>query len=146
MTGQQPVTLNTDYLQRCLRTLETAYEQLEIADAEDVAYDILRAACVKEFEIVLEQCGSLLKQHLRPCFSSNGQADALVFKDVFRHAARHGLIPVDACQRWLRYRDNRNETAHTCGEALAEAVLGTLPEFIADTGQLAAVIGEPLDV
>lgn len=140
------MTLNTDFLQRCLRTLETAYERLETAHAEDITYDILRAACVKEFELVLEQCGSLLKKRLRPYFSSNRQADALVFKDVFRHAARHGLIPVDACQRWLRYRDSRNETAHTYGEAFAEAVLRTLPEFVADAGQLAAVISEPFDV
>ena len=64
---------------------------------------------------MLEQSGSLLKKRLRPYFASNRQADVLTFKDVFRHAAKHGLISVDACERWCVYRDNRNDTAHDYG-------------------------------
>ena len=99
-------------------------------------------AAVKEFEIVLEQCGSLLKKRLRPYFSSNRQADRLTFKDAFRHAAKHGLITVEASERWFIYRNNRNDTAHNYGEGFAEITLKLLPEFIADAKEMARVVVE----
>ena len=77
---------------------------------------------------MLEQSGSLLKKRLRPYFASNRQADRLTFKDAFRHAAKHDLISVEACERWFAYRDNRNDTAHDYVEKVrgddAEAVAG----------------------
>ena len=80
-----------------------------------------------------------------PWFATHRQADRLTFKDVFRHAAKHALIPADACERWLRYRDNRNTTAHDYGERFAEATLKLLPAFIADANALADVVEEPAD-
>ena len=46
----------------------------------------------------------------------------------------------DAVERWLRYRDNRNDTARDYGEDFAEATLKLLPDFIADAGALADLI------
>ena len=132
--------IDTGFLIRCITTLESAFEQLRQRGPDDAFYDIFRAASVKEFELVLEQSGSLLKKRLRPYFASNRQADKLTFKDVFRHAAKHGLISVDACERWCVYRDNRNDTAHDYGEKFAETTLQLLPDFIADAKELAGVI------
>ena len=112
---------------------------------DDISYDIFRACCVKEFELVLEQSGSLLKRRLRPYFASNRQADRLTFKNLFRHAAKHGLISVASCECWLEYRDNRNDTAHQYGEGFAETTLKLLPQFIADAKELAGVITEAED-
>ena len=137
--------INTDFVTRCIRTLETAFEQLQQHEAGDVAYDIFRAACVKECELILEQTGSLLKKRLRPYFASNRQADRLTFKNRFRHAAKHGLISVDSCERWLEYRDNRNDTAHQYGEGFAETTLKLLPRFIEDAKEMARVIAEKPD-
>ena len=109
-------------------------------DAGDILYDVCRAACVKEFELVLEQSGKLLKKRLAPFFVSNRQADSLAFKGLFRHGAKHGLIDPEAVERWLQYRDNRNDTAHDHGEEFAEATLRLLPAFIADAKALADVI------
>ena len=134
--------IDTDFLTRCIGTLESAFEGLRQCRPEDAFCDILRAASVKEFEIILEQCGSLLKKRLRPYFSSNRQADRLTFKDAFRHAAKHDLISVEAGERWFLYRDNRNDTAHDYGEGFAEATLKLLPDFIADARELASVIAE----
>ena len=103
------------------------------------------AASVKQFEIVLEQPGSPLKRRLRPYFASHRQADRLTFKDAFRHAAKHDLISVGACERWFAYRDNRNDTAHDYGERFAETTLKLLPEFITDARELATVIAEDRD-
>ena len=134
--------INTDFLVRCINTLDAAFEQLQQRGLQDTFYDIFRAASVKEFEIVLEQSGSLLKKRLRPYFASNRQADRLTFKNVFRHAVKHGLISVEACERWMAYRDNRNDTAHDYGEGFAEATLKLLPNFITDARELASVIAE----
>ena len=135
-----PAPVNVAFLRRCLSTLEHALAELGRSDPDDVLYDIFRAACVKEFEIVLEQSGKLLRKRLAPFFASNRQADQLAFKDIFRHAAKHGLIEPAACERWMEYRDNRNETAHDYGEAFAEATLTLLPDFISDASHLADVI------
>ena len=133
-------SVNTDFLGRCILTLETAFEQLQQQEVGSVAYDIYRSACVKEFELILEQCGNLLKRRLRPYFASNRQADRLTFKDRFRYAARHGLISVECCERWLQYRDNRNDTTHDYGENFAETTLELAPVFISDAKELAEVI------
>ena len=114
-------------------------------EAGDIAYDVFRAAGVEEFELVLEQSGSLLKKRLRPYFASNRQADRLTFKNRFRHAAKHGLISVESCERWIEYRDNRNDTAHQYGEGFAETTLKRLPRFIDDAKEMAQVIAEGSD-
>ena len=46
----------------------------------------------------------------------------------------------EAVERWLRYRDNRNDTAHDYGEDFAEATLKVLPSFVADATALADMI------
>lgn len=140
--GRRPASIDATFLRRCLRTLEHALTALRASDPEAIEYDVFRAACVKEFELVLEQGGKLLRKRLAPYFASNRRADSLVFKDLFRHAARHGLITTDACERWLEYRDSRNETAHDYGEIFAEATLELLPAFISDAGGLADMIEE----
>ncbi len=147
--------ISTDFLTRCIETLDAAFKQLQQhqaknakdrdSEADDIVYDIFRAACVKEFELVLEQGGSLLKKRLRPYMASNQQADRLTFKDVFRHAAKHGLISVESCRRWLEYLDNRNNTTHRYGERFAETTLELLPHFITDSKELARVINEGSD-
>ena len=135
------MNIDTTFLRRCIASLERAVQGIEQHELdEDVIYDIYRAACVKEFELSLEQSGKLLRKRLAPWFASNRQADRLHFKDLFRHAARYDLIPPDAVERWLRYRDNRNRTAHDYGEDFAEATLELLPAFILDAKALADVL------
>ena len=77
---------------------------------------------------------------LRQYFASNLEADRLSFKDIFRHAARRGLLSIQSCERWFDYRDNRNNTAHDYGEGFAETTLKLLPVFIDDARHLASVI------
>ena len=135
-----PLRIDTTYLTRCIGTLERALEQLGRHEKDSDMHDVFRAACVKQFELVLEQSGKLLKKRLRPWFASNKQVDKLVFKDVFRHAAKHSLIDAEACERWMCYRDNRNDTAHDYGDAFAVQTLKLLPRFLADAKALADVI------
>ncbi|MCK5522471.1 MAG: nucleotidyltransferase substrate binding protein [Thiomargarita sp.] len=132
--------INVDYLNLCIQTLEGAFVQLQQTEQGEIVYNIYRAACVKEFEIILEQSGKLLKKRLSNYFASNKALDKLTFKDIFRHAAKHVVIDIDTCERWFEYRDNRNNTAHDYGEHFAESTLKLLPSFIADAKALTKII------
>ena len=133
--------IDTVFLRRCIQALEFALAGAgKRQEANDFLYDIYRAACVKEFELVLEQSGKLLRKRIAAFFASNRQADRLVFKDLFRHAAKHGLMDPDTVERWLLYRHNRNDTAHSYGEDFAETTLKLLPAFLADAKALADMI------
>ena len=134
--------INTDYLNRCIETLESAHDLLSRHSPDDVAHRIYRSACVKEFELIEEQCGTLLKRRLREYFAANRDADRLAFKDIFRHAAKHVLITGAECERWLRYRDYRNDAAHRYGEGYAKEVLAALPSFIEDAKALSRVLAQ----
>ncbi len=98
------MTIRTYQVRRCIRTLRAASDGLQQHEAGDVSYEFCRAACAKEFELILEQSWRLLRRRLRPYFASHRQADRLTFNDVFRYAAKHCLISGDACERWLEYR------------------------------------------
>jgi nucleotidyltransferase substrate binding protein (TIGR01987 family) len=132
--------IDTGFLRRCIRTLEVASREVKSYGESDILRDLYRAACVKEFELVLEQSGMLLRKRLAAFFASNRQADELAFKDLFRYAAKHRLIDVEMAERWLGYRDRRNDTTHRYGEHFAEAILDLLPAFIADAKALADTI------
>ena len=134
--------IETTYLDRCVSTLEKAYTLLEKADPEVIEYDMYRSASIKEFEIILEQSGKLLKKVLKPYFASSKAVDILVFKDIFRHAALHSIIDTESCERWLLYRDNRNSTAHDYGVGFAQETLKLIPQFIVDAKNIIIAINK----
>ncbi len=134
------MSIDTGFPERCIRALERALEQLRNNTPDAIDYEVYRAACVKEFEIILEQSGKLLRKCLADYFASNRQADAYNFRDIFRHVAKHDLLDAAACERWLQYRDNRNSAAHDYGIHFAEKTLALLPQFIIDARALAAAI------
>ena len=128
--------LKFDYVFSCIDTLEQALDKLNSCTLDSKEYNIARYACIKGFELSLEQCGKMLKKHLAAYFATPKAVDALNFKDMFRHAAKHALLDKATCQRWLEYRDNRNQTAHDYGQALADKTLPLLVPFMRDARQL----------
>jgi len=136
------MVIETEYFNRCISTLEKAHKLLMTANREDIDYDMYRSACVKEFEIILEQSGKLLRKVLKPYYHSSKAVDQLMFKDVFRQAVLRSIIDTDLCERFLEYRDNRNNTAHDYGVNFAEETLILLPCFIADGKILSQAISQ----
>lgn len=132
--------IDTEYYERCIRTLENAYSLLIKSNPDSIEYEMYRSACIKEFEIILEQSGKLLRKILKPFFHSSKEVDKLVFKELFRFAVHHSLISDETCERWLEYRDNRNNTAHDYGVNFAEDTLVLLPSFIKDADDFAQII------
>jgi nucleotidyltransferase substrate binding protein (TIGR01987 family) len=132
--------IDVSYLRRCTVTLLRALELLQASASGSMDYDMYRSACIKEFEIIVEQSGKLLRKALKPYFSSSREVDRLTFKDVFRHAVLRGIITAEECERWLQYRDSRNVVAHAYGAELADKTLATLPLLAGDAARLAAAI------
>jgi len=132
--------IETAYLERCINTLEKAFGLLQKTNQEEIDYDMYRSACVKEFEIILEQCGKLLRKTLKPYFHSSKAVDQLYFKEVFKECVLRSIISADLSERFLEYRDNRNNTAHDYGVNFAEETLVLLPSFINDAALVVAAI------
>jgi nucleotidyltransferase substrate binding protein (TIGR01987 family) len=137
--------IDTHFFKRCILTLEQAHKLLQESEVDSIQYEMYRSACVKEFELILEQAGKLLKKCLKPYFHSPKAVDKLVFKDIFRQAAQHDLVTIEAVERWIEYRDNRNNTAHDYGVKFAETTLVLLPQFIQDASTLEQVIQQQTD-
>lgn len=134
--------LDTSYVERCIHTLEKAYGLLLEADQNDIDFDMYRSACVKEFEIILEQCGKLLRKALKPYFHTSKAVDQLYFREVFRSAVNKGIIDHEVGERFLIYRDNRNNTAHDYGVNFANDTLKLLPDFISDSKKVLVALSK----
>ena len=137
--------IETIYLERCIATLDKAYSLMQKTNAEEIDYDMYRSACVKEYEIIIEQCGKLLRKALKPYYHSSKVVDQLYFKDVFKQAVLRSIINPELCERFLEYRDNRNNTAHDYGVNFAEETLILLPKFIIDALLIAECIKQQPD-
>ena len=132
--------INTEYLQRCIDTLEKSYLMLLETEKDSIDYELYRNSLVKSFEMTIEQSGKLLKKKITPYFPSKKAADTLSFKDIFRYAHKHSLLTEKETARWMKYRDNRNSTAHDYGQAFAEETLSLMEDFLTDAKNLKKVI------
>lgn len=132
--------INTEYLKRCIETLEKSYVMLNQAQEGSIDYELYRNSLVKSFEMTLEQSGKLLKKKITPYFATKKAVDMLSFKDIFRHAHKYSLLTEEETEHWMRYRDNRNNTAHDYGEIFAKETLGLIKDFLEDARSLKKVI------
>jgi nucleotidyltransferase substrate binding protein (TIGR01987 family) len=136
------MNLRTEHLARCLQTLEKSLEQLKRVPEDSIDYEIYRNAVVKGFELTLETAGKMLRKGIKTYTGNPRTVDELNFKEVFRHAAKHGLLDLAAVQRWFAYRDNRNNTAHDYGKGFAEETLALMPDFLKDARRLESTLRE----
>ena len=137
--------IETAYLERCINTLEKSYSLLQKANPAEIDYDMYRSASVKEFEIILEQCGKLLRKCLKPYYHSSQAVDKLYSKEVFKQCVLRSIINPELCERFLEYRDNRNSTAHDYGVNFAKETLVLLPNFITDANLIVEAINTQND-
>jgi nucleotidyltransferase substrate binding protein (TIGR01987 family) len=136
------MNLRTEHLARCLQTLEKSLEQLKRAPEDSIDYEIYRNAVVKGFELTLETGGKLLRKAIKTYTGNPRAVDELSYKEILRHAARHGLLDATAVERWFAYRDNRNSTAHDYGKGFAEETLALMPDFLRDARRLETTLRE----
>ena len=71
------MAINTEFLEKCILTLEKSYESIKKAEEGSIDYEMYRNSLVKSFELTLEQSGKLLKKKISQYFASNKAVDTL---------------------------------------------------------------------
>ena len=137
--------IDTTYLDQCISSLEFYYTKIKTIEKSNREYKVYRSAIIQEFEIILEQMGKILKKSLRLFFSSQRKTRNLPFKDIFRKAGEVELLTIEQVERWLIYRDSRNDTSHQYGENFANYTLSLVEQFIQDAQDLSKIINNIQD-
>jgi len=101
------MALNTNNLQRCIQTLQSALDMLNRAPVGSIDYEVFQNLVVKGFELTLETSGKLLRKALEAYGGSPKAVDELFYGDVLRHAVKHSLLSTEEVERWFAYRGTR---------------------------------------
>jgi nucleotidyltransferase substrate binding protein (TIGR01987 family) len=96
--------------------------------------EAVRAGVIQKFEVAYEQCWKFVQRWLRENQSPEDAEHPRTRKDLFRAAARFGLI-ADPLP-WFSYGDARNLTSHTYNEEQAAIVYESAEKFVADAKAL----------
>lgn len=139
------MSIETVFLRGSINELEFYLEPLQQRMAAKEHCGYYTRCVIEEFELALELSGKLLRKRIACFFASNRQADRLTFKDLFRYAAKHGLMEQDVVERWLGYRDNRKDLDQDFEVVSVEAMLKLLPDFVQDAKAFADMIDEAPD-
>lgn len=132
--------LNAHHLRRCIETLSYSLTLYQQAREGEIQQEVYRNAIVKGFELTQEVAFKLLRKALKAYGHGGKKLEALFIKDLIRLAAAHGLMELDTAERWFKYRDNRNDTAHDYGLSFAEETLALIAPFLTDATGLAEVL------
>ena len=89
------MSIQTTHLERSLQTLEASLKALTKAPPDSIDFEIYRNAVIKGFELTLEVSGNLLRKALKIYGYSAKEIDTWPYKEVFRHATKHGLLSND---------------------------------------------------
>lgn len=132
--------LNVHHLRRCIETLGYSLTLYRQAPAGDIQQEVFRNAIVKGFELTQEIAFKLLRKALKAYGHGGKKLETLFVKDLLRLAAVHDLMGLDSAERWFKYRDNRNDTAHDYGERFAGETLALIVPFLTDASRLAEIL------
>lgn len=115
------------------RSLIVAQKQTPGLDAD--LQETIRSGVIQHFEVAYEQCWKMIQRWLKENQSIEEAEYPRTRKELFRLAARYGLI-TDPLP-WFVYGDARNLTAHTYDEKKANFVYETAKNFLQDAQYLA---------
>ena len=125
--------LNIAALRRALETLEEAIGLYHAEQHRDDIKRALRDSVIQRFEYSYELAWKQMQRWLRENTSPEA-ADPLSRRDLYRLAARYGLIEDPAA--WFAYHHARNISTHTYREEHAEEALAAALRFAGDAESL----------
>jgi len=130
--------LDLESLRKALNSFEALVAKTSdgafMSGLDDVTRFGLKAGVIQNFEFTYELCWKFLQRWIRANVSPEDSDHPRTRKDLFRMAARYGLI--DDPDPWFVYGDARNLTSHTYSESIAEEVYAIALKFIKDAGVL----------
>lgn len=117
-------------LEKSIRALEKsiAVSNSDTASQNEDLRDTLQAGVIQNFEVAYEQCWKIIQRWLSANRSAVEADHPRTRKELFRLAARQGLISDPAV--WFEYGDARNLTSHTYDEEQADNVFSTAVDFL----------------
>ncbi len=136
--------LNVDHLRRCMQTLASSLMLYQKAESGSIDQEVFRNAIIKSYELTQETAFKLLKKALKVYGHGGKKLESTPVKDLLRIAAVHDLMTLAETERWFRYRDNRNNTAHDYGEQFAIETLVLIPAFLQDIATLSDTLERKL--
>lgn len=111
-------------------TLARAEDDKLMGSLDEVTQNAIRAGVIQHFEFTYELSWKFIQRWLR-LNASASDAEPLTRRELFRTAARYGLITDP--QPWFGYSESRNLTSHTYDRAVAERVYAVAGRFLADS-------------
>ena len=139
--------LDLSTLENALRQLEQvnlrSQDQVFMAAQDDITRSAIKAGVIQHFEIVYELAWKFIQRWIRENRSPEEADHARNRKELFRLAARCGLIndPLP----WFGYAQARNLSVHTYNEKDAEAVYTRVQSFSFDVRYLLEKLREQND-
>lgn len=135
--------LDLSSLKQALTSLETALSVVDSAQDNDIfntdMVETMKAGVIQNFEFTYELCWKFMQRWIR-INKTPEEADPRTRKDLFRLAARYGLIADPL--KWFDYGEARNITAHTYDRAKADVVYEAALSFLDDARYLLAQLEE----
>ena len=130
------MSLNLDSLNKSIEALQRSVN-IAGAEMENMHPDLqetVRAGVIQNFEVAYEQCWKMIQRWIKENRSATEAENPRTRKDLFRLAARQGLIadPIP----WFEYGESRNLTAHTYDQDKAEEAFLIANKFVADAQYL----------
>ena len=116
------------------KTIKVARNKALAAELNEDAKDAIKAGVIQNFEFTYELCWKFMRRWLRENAAVEEAEYPRTRKELFRLAARSGLIKEPLS--WFSYSDARNLTSHTYDEDKAETVYETAVGFIEDAKYL----------
>jgi len=134
--------LDLSSLQKAVNSLEALLERAQdkafMDNLDDIVQNGIRAGVIQNFEFTFELCWKFIQRWIR-LNSSPEDAEPRTRKDLFRMAARYGLITDPIL--WFDYAEARNLTSHTYDENRAQEVFAAAVNFIGEAKYLLAQLG-----
>lgn len=130
--------LDLSSLKKSVEALERSYETARLgmdSFGEDLRLTV-RAGVIQNFEVAYEQCWKFIQRWLRENRVPEEADLPRTRKELFRLAARHGLIPDPL--PWFEYGEARNLTSHTYDKSQADLVYAAAGRFIPEARALLA--------
>ncbi len=125
------MNLNIEPLKQVLVALREALVLYRMHEDDPALATSLRDSVVQRFEYTYELAWKMMVRWLRMNVSPEAAEEAYSRKELFRLAARQGLI--EDPNRWFIYHDARNVSVHTYDEsnaARAFAAARSLPQDV----------------
>ncbi len=128
------MALDLSSLEKAIQSLENAltvsHDIAFIAKLSDTQVNTIRAGVIQNFEFTYELCWKFIQRWLRENVPISEVEFPRTRKELFRLAARHGLI--EDPLPWFDYGDARNIIAHTYDETKSKVVYDAATHFIND--------------